>query len=295
MSFKTIANVVTSKVGRQALKLQKHSPVLLFTAGAIGVVAATVIACRATLKLDDILAEADVDLEKARGLEHPKYSEQDRQLDIAKIYGRTTYKVARLYGPAIIVGGLSIAALTGSHVVLNRRYLGVTAAYAALDKGFREYRQRVVDKLGLDTDREFRYDMEDRTIVEETKTGPKTKTIKQIGPKGASIYARMFDECSGYWDKRPTYNSTFLMCQQNYANDLLNSQGHIFLNEVYDMLDIPRSREGSVVGWIKNNGDDHVDFGVFEGDRHSGMRFVLGHEPSVMLDFNVDGIIWDKI
>lgn len=295
MKLTAIKNVITSKVGRQILTVQKHSPALLFGAGVVGIVGTVVLASRATLKLDEVLEEAQDDLEKARTLESAKYSEQDRQRDMVLIYVRTAGQITRLYAPSIILGGLAIAALTGSHVILTRRNLAVTAAYAALDRGFRDYRARVVKELGVDKDREFRYAMEDREIVEDGKTGPKVTTIKQPGAEAASIYARFFDEYSVNWSKTHSYNQMFLNCQQNFANDLLNSRGHVFLNEVYDMLGIPRSREGAVVGWLKGNGDDHVDFGIFEGNRHSGMRFAMHHERSVLLDFNVDGIIYDKI
>lgn len=295
MKFTTIKNVITSKVGRQILTVQKHSPALLFGVGVVGVVGAAILASRATLKLYEILDESEADLEKIRGLEHHSYSQQDRNQDQVLVYVRTAGKITRLYAPAVVVGGLAITALTGSHIILSRRNLAITAAYAALDKGFRQYRRRVVAEFGVDKDRELRYDMEDREIIEETKTGPKTKTIKQIGPNGGSIYARFFDEFSPNWKRQQQYNQFFIMAQQNYANDLLKSRGHVFLNEVYDMLGISRSREGAVVGWILDEGDGFIDFGVFEGDRHSGMRFVMGHEPSILLDFNVDGIIWDHI
>jgi hypothetical protein len=143
--------------------------------------------------------------------------------------------------------------------------------------------------------------MEDREIVEETDKGPKTKVIKQIGAKGASVYARFFDEYNRNWQPQGMYNQIFLSCQQNYANDMLRSRGHVFLNEVYDMLGFDRTPAGAVVGWIlgdnceNQGGDGYIDFGVFEGDRHSGQRFVNGFEPSILLDFNVDGEIYKLI
>ena len=295
MNLKSIANVITSKVGRQVLTVQKHSPVILFAAGVVGMVGTVVLASRATLKLEEVLDETQDDLEKARTLESAKYSEEDRRRDIFIIYARTAGKITRMYGPAVIVGGLSIAALTGSHIVLTRRNLAITAAYAALDRGFRQYRERVVAELGTEKDRQFRYAMEDHEIVEETDTGPQIRAIKQMGANSASVYARFFDEGNVNWKRERSYNQMFLSCQQNYANDLLNSRGHVLLNDVYDMLDIPRSKEGCVVGWVLGNGDDHIDFGVFEGNRDSGMRFVTGQERSILLDFNVDGLVYDKI
>lgn len=296
MKLKSIANAVTSKIGRQVLTVQKHSPVLLFGAGVVGIVATVVIASRATLKLDEVLDEAYTDLENARTLKHPDYSEDDKKRDTVLIYTRTAIRVGGLYAPAAVLGVLSIAALTSSHVILTRRNVAITAAYAALDKGFREYRQRVVSELGIEKDREFRYAMDETEIVEETEQGPVVKKVKRPTIAGRSIYAQFFDESNSNWHREPSYNQIFLSCQQNYANDLLRARGHVFLNDVYDMLGIKRTKEGAIVGWVLGGGgDDRIDFGVFEGDRHSGMRFVLGQERSIILDFNVDGIIYDKI
>lgn len=296
MKLKDISNKVTSKIGRQILHGRKHTPAALFVVGVVGVVGTVILASRATLKLEEVIEKAQDDLTKAREFEDEEYSDQDRQKDIAIVYGRTAVSLGRLYGPAAIVGIVSVAALTGSHVVLSRRNAAITAAYAAIAKGFQEYRSRVVHEFGADKDRELRYNLQERTVVEETDEGPITVKIKDVVPNQASIYSRFFDQMSPNWNRMPHYNQMFLQCQHKWANDLLHTQGHLFLNEVYDMLGIPRSKEGAVVGWVMGKGgDDFVDFGVFDGDRYESMRFINGHTESILLDFNVDGIIWDKI
>ncbi len=296
MDFKAIANVITRKVSRPILVGQKHSPTLLFGAGVIGVMTTVVLASRATLKLEEILDKTEKNLNTAKTLESPDYSEKDRNKDIALVYAQTTVSIVKLYGPAILVGMASIGALSGSHFILNRRNAGLVAAYGVLDKGFKEYRRRVVAEFGPEKDSEFRYATEAHEIVEETEEGPVVKTIRRVGLDGASVYARFFDEYSTSWSKQTEYNQLFIRCQQNYANDLLRARGHVFLNEVYDMLGLARSKEGAVVGWVMGKGgDEYIDFGVFEGDMFSAMRFVNGHQDSVLLDFNVDGVIYDKI
>lgn len=293
MNLKPITNFVTSKVGRQLLHVQKHSPAILLAAGVVGVVGATVLACKATLNLDEILekhSDAEDVIDTATGI-----SEDEAKKIKVALYIRTAARIGKLYAPAVGLGLVSIAALTTSHVVLNRRHLAVTAAYAALDKGFRQYRDRVIKELGIEKDREFRYGTETREIVEETEEGPVVKTVKQVGPEGASVYAVFFDEGNRHWSRRWADNSLFLRCQQDWANDRLRAQGHLFLNEVYDMLGIDRTPAGAIVGWVVGAGDNYVDFGVFSNDLEAGRRFVNGEERSILLDFNVDGPIWDKI
>lgn len=126
-------------------------------------------------------------------------------------------------------------------------------------------------------------------ITKNTETKLDTK-------EDASYYARFFDEgCTG-WTKDSEFNLIFLKQQQNYANELLRKKGHLFLNEVYDMLGIPRTKAGQMVGWIYNEknpiGDNFVDFGI---NNARNKDFVNGYERIILLDFNVDGEILDLI
>jgi hypothetical protein len=290
-----VPEAISRTVARHSLLLQKSSPRMLFGAGVVGMVGSTVLACRATLKMDTVLEETKGKLVTARTLDHPEYSEKDRGRDTTVVYFQTGIQIFKLYAPAVVVGGLSIAALTSSHRILTQRNAALTVAYGALDKGFREYRARVVDKYGDDVDQELRYGS--RQVQIEDVEGRK-KTVTRVATDcEPSIYARFFDSYSTSWSREPEYNLIFLKCQQNYANDLLKSRGHVFLNEVYDMCGIPRSKAGAVVGWVlSKNGetDNFINFGVFDGN-DKARDFVNGLENAILLDFNVDGVIYDKI
>lgn len=290
-----VPEVIGRQIARNALHLQKASPEVLLGVGIAGMVGSTILACRATLKVDTVLDEAKTKLDTAKTLEHYDYSEKDRSRDISLIYFQSGVRVVKLYAPAVIVGVASIYAIRTSHGILNRRNIALTAAYGALEKGFAEYRSRVVDKYGEEEDRNFRYGTREVEIVDSKG---KKKTVTRVGLDDPSIYARFFDPNSSSWSKEPEYNLIFLKCQQNYANDLLTSRGHIFLNEVYDMLGIPRSKAGAVVGWLRTSDDstdNFVNFGVFDGNRQVVRDFVNGLEGAILLDFNVDGVIYDKL
>jgi hypothetical protein len=294
--MKGVPNVIGRKIAHSALLAQKNSPGLLFGAGVVGMVGSTVLACRATLKMEELLWEAKGKLHTAKTLKHQEYSDKDRSRDITLIHVQTGVKIVRLYSPAIIVGGLSIAALTKSHNILNQRNAALTAAYAALEKGFKEYRERVVEKYGEEADRNLRYGTQQVEVTDpETK---KKKIVTRVSQNTPSIYARFFDPTSTSWSRDPEYNLIFLKCQQNYANDMLHARGHVFLNEVYDMLGIPRSKAGAVVGWIltpDGQTDNFINFGVFDDKSEKARDFVNGYEGAILLDFNVDGIIYDRI
>lgn len=281
--------------GKSALLAHSAAPTVLFGAGVVGVVGSTVLACRATLKLEDLLDSARRDLDVAKTLEHDDYSDEDRKRDITLIYVRSAASVAKLYAPAVILGGAAILSLTTSHNLLQQRIVGLTAAYTALEKGFSQYRERVVDKYGADQDRDFRYGVE-KVKIKDPETG-KERTVSVVPiDRTPSIYARFFDESSGAWEPYPEYNHTFLMGQQAYANDRLVSRGHVFLNEVYESIGIPHSEAGAVVGWVLNgdHSDNYIDFGIFDHNNERARDFVNGREGVILLDFNVDGVIIGK-
>ena len=288
-------NAITRSIGRSALKTKKNSPHIFFGLGLIGVVGSTVLACRATLKLEETLDEAKKDLDVVKALAtkatsaKTEYSEQEYYKDLGYVYTKSVVKLAKLYGPAVAIGGVSIAALTGSHVQLTRRNTALTVTLAAVSKAYQEYRERVKEELGSSRELEIFSDIRKET----TEIDGKKAIVKVAGLNGFSPYARFFDEYSSNWQKDPEMNRIFLQCQQNYANHMLKARGHVFLNDVYDSLGLERTQAGAVVGWIYDgDGDGYIDFGMFEV---SNNRFINGLERSVLLDFNVDGVVYDKI
>jgi hypothetical protein len=301
--MKLIPLAVTNKFGRQLLHLRKYSPQIGFVGGVTAGLASTVLACRATLKLSDELDRASELKAKAEALHaegtNDDYDQKQYNKDLTVIKIKTILSVTKLYAPSAGLAMLSIALLTGSHVTLNRRNASTTAAYVAVDQAFEKYRQRVVEQLGDEADRDFRYGTE---IVSETVEGEdgKKKTVKRTRVDSTQLpskYARFFDETCNDWKSNPEYNRAFLHCQQTYANDRLRARGHLFLNEVYDSLGIERTKEGQVVGWVLDGkGDGYVDFGIFDDLTNPAVRdFVNGREYSILLDFNVDGLIYYEI
>lgn len=307
-----IVNGLSRSFGKVGLKMQKHSPEILVVSGVIGLVTSAVMACRATTKLDEVLDESKGQIEKVHDyMENPdkipegkEYTEEDGKRDLTIIYGKSAVKVAKLYGPSIALGAVSIAAILGGHNILQKRNVALAAAYATVDKGFKEYRGRVIERFGKEIDKELRYNIKEKEIeeVEVASDGTEVVTKKNAAvanPDETSIYARFFDDgCTG-WTKDPEYNLMFLKDQQRYANDLLKSRGHIFLNEIYDMLGIPRTKAGACVGWVYDEkhpvGDNYVDFGIYDLYKEKNRDFVNGYERTILLDFNVDGNILDLI
>jgi hypothetical protein len=288
---------IANQIARSTWGLQKSSPQILFGAGIVGVVSSTVLACRATLKAEETLQTHQERILLVKTMDiTPEFTEKQQKKEVTIVYTKTVMEMMKLYAPAFIVGGLGIAALTSSNRILSRRNAGLAAAYKAIDSSFKQYRRRVVDRFGEEVDRDLRYDAQTVEIRNE-KTGRINK-VQRAGPAGASEYARFFDPLNENWSRDPEFNLVFLKCQQEYANQMLRARGHVLLNDVYDSLGIPRSRAGAVVGWVLNRngeGDNFISFGVFDGTTQEIRDFVNGYEGSILLDINVDGVIYDKI
>lgn len=310
MKVKEIINSVSYNAHRIGFKIKKASPEIMVVAGVVGVVTSTVMACKATTKVNDILEETRKQVDDVHNvldsdvISEDEYNNDDAKKDLAIIYTQTGVELIKLYAPSVIVGALSITGILASHKILKKRNVALTAAYATIDRSFKEYRGRVVERFGKELDRELRYNIKAQEIEEKTvdKDGNETiekKTISVVDPNMYSDYARIFDNGSMGWTKDPEYNLMFLKLQQNQANDRLRAQGYLFLNDVYDMLGIPRTKAGQIVGWIydKENpvGDNFVDFGIYDIYNEKACDFVNGRERSIVLDFNVDGNILDMI
>ncbi|MBR5862196.1 MAG: hypothetical protein IKZ08_02605 [Bacteroidales bacterium] len=308
-------NKITRGLHRTALTIKKHSPEILAVTGVVGIVASGIMACKATTKLDPVLEETKRNIDAVRNaieagkatvqdpetkeLVQVEYTPEDGNKDLTIYYAKGAAELAKLYGPAIIVGVVSIGCMLGSNHILHKRNVALAAAYKAVDKGFKEYRGRVIERFGEALDKELKYGIKSQEVTEEVvneETGEVTtvtKTVEVYDPNNYSPYSVVFDDGNKGWDKDPNVTKCFLIHTQNYANDLLKRRGHLFLNEVYDMLGVKRTKMGNIVGWIYNEeepiGDNFVDFGIFNTCNPKVREFLNGDERVIILDFNVDG------
>lgn len=308
MKANDILNTASRGMHRIGFKIKKASPEILVVAGVAGIVTSAVMACKATTKAGTIKDELKEGMDQINEVaNNPKvqnYTEEDKRKDTVIVYTQAVMKYIKLYGPSVLLGVASIACIVCSHNILKKRNVALAAAYASIDRGFKEYRGRVIERFGKELDRELRYNIKAKEF-EETTTDAKGKekiaktTVDVADPNTYSEYARFFDDGCNGWTKDAEYNLMFLKNTQNTANDLLKSRGHLFLNEVYDMLGIPRSKAGQVVGWIYDKdhptGDNFVDFGMYNMNIEKVRDFVNGYERTILLDFNVDGPIMDMI
>lgn len=291
---------VTRNLRKSGLVLKKFSPQILTYAGIAGVVVAGVIAAKNTLKLENELDGLNADLAatkaKEAALEREPIEAEVRQFRNERIfaYSKASTRIAGLYVVPVALGAVSIGCIVGGHTILQRRNVALTAAYAALDKSFREYKDRVVKQLGLDGEAELLSKAEVETTVDEN--GVEHTTTKTV-VTGKSPYAVIFDETCSEWMKESEYNRLYLKNMQDFANDMLHAHGSLLLNDVYDMLKLDRTPAGAIVGWVVNgSGDNFVDFDIYNPLNKAALGPSTSRADNVWhLDFNVDGVVYDLL
>ena len=310
MSKNAIATKVSGAFSKVGFQLKKHSPEILVTVGVIGAVGSAVLACKATLKVNEVLDETKTSIDKIhtateKGVTEggQTYELQDSKKDLTLVYAQTGVKLAKLYGPALILGGLSLTSILASHKIMRTRNAALAAAYATVDTAFKGYRGNVIERFGEKVDRELKYnikaeEVEETVVNEKGKEKKVKKTVETVDTTRPmySPYAVVFDETNPCWEKDAEYNKTFLINQQEFWNYKLMANRRVFLNEVLQSLGFEPTKAGQVVGWkLDGDGDGYIDFNIFNMNNKQACKFVNGDERSIILDFNVDGNIWDDM
>lgn len=316
MKFKELTTAATRAFHKAGFQLKKHSPEILVVTGVIGTVASAVMACKATTKVNFVLEETKAQVDVIHtGAENGEvkgyletgevgmvpYTEEDSKKDLAIVYAQTGMKLIKLYAPSVLLGATSIACILVGHNILHKRSLALAAAYTAADTSFKQYRGNVVERFGEKLDKELLYNIKAKEIHETVTNEDGTESVvtqtvevaEHVPVQG--LYTFCFDETASGWQRDAEMNKFFLLRQQDYANELLRSKKRVFLNEVLDMVGIPRCRAGQTVGWVYDEknpiGDNYIDFGIFDIRCEANRNFVNGLEKSIWLNFNVDGDI----
>ena len=287
------------------LGIKKHSPEILVAAGIGTGIVAAIVACKQTIKANDIVAEARKSLQNIEDVKElaanneVEYTEENEQEDRKTIGMQVAVGMVKTYALPVGLGILSVTCILAGHHILKKRNMALAAAYSALSTDFMNYRKRVVNKYGKDVDFMLKNGLEKQIVANQVidpETGEVKETKEEVltyeGDK-LSQYARVFDEVgSTQWTPSADHNRAFLLMEQNYFNERIRTRGYIFLNEVYERLGFRPTKAGSVVGWVYQNADyEGIDFGIFTAHTQKAAEFLEGTEPSIILDFNVQGDI----
>lgn len=291
--------------GRSMAFTKAHTPEILAVVGVGSVVTAGVLAARATLKLDNLVTELEMAREIIRDQEFD--DEKDRAKALFKAQSKFVLGLVKLYGPATALGIAGIAALLGGQGILKKQNIALVGAYSSLDQVYREYRKRVIDEVGEEKEQEIRLNLRAVDQDESVEGDADDKPAEVLSDQhkvilGASEYAAFFDRySSSLYSPHYDNNMSTLRIAQSHLNNRLESQGFLFLNEVWEAIGMPRTEAGQLVGWIydpkANDGDNFVDLGLdnFENIRNGTIRNKAFTDNAILIDPNVDGVIVDKV
>ena len=290
-------NNVTRGLNKIKLLGIKHSPTIFMVAGLAGVVAGTVMACKATRKYDKLKEERDSDIvqmEECVADEKVDYSQEDMDKDVVITNKKYYVDVIKIFAPTVGVMALSFASIINGHRILNKRNASLVAAYTALDGAYKKYRERVKEAVGEDKESLI---FNGVRKIDKDVNG-KVTNVERVNNADFedNPYWRIFDETNPNYDTRdPEANIIFLKSIQRYMNDRLIARGVVFLNEVYEELGMEKTDYGQTVGWLykKGTGDIYITFDIFK-DYNS--MFLNGYSKSACtLNFNVDGVVLNKV
>lgn len=309
MKLNGLNKVINRAMKKTVRKVSKHAPEILMVAGVGFGVASTVCACKATIKAKDVLEKAKDDLDAidiastiGKNDDEKIYTEEDHKRDLITVYAHTGIEFIKLYAPSILFSAASIACLIGSHGIMRNRVATLVTAYGTLDAAFRQYRERVAETFGADKELETYYDVKQLEEGRDEETGLVLAEPKGEKIDGYTVYARCFDEYNPNWKDNAEYNLGFLRSTQKYLTCMLERDGYLTLNDAYKELGFEPTPQGQLVGWIydpdnpNHKGDNYVSFGLYGPEHKPALgEFINGYTNAVWIDFNVDGVIIDKI
>lgn len=294
---------ITRTLGTTKLRLIQHGPTILTVVGIGTLIASGVVAALRNEKAAPVMDKLEVETTnwKKEAEIHPEYRNTEFQADMVISYKDAVVGFMKVYAPAIALAAVGSAAVLYSHGLMKKRNAAVVAAYGILERSFSSYRERVGNTVGEEIEEDI-YLGKNPPVMTVDKKAEKVLTSQEPTRGGhlnvgTSEYAMAFGPDNPHWSSRPEYNLFFLRGQERYLNHQLQVRGHVMLNDVYDALRLPRTTAGTVVGWVYGEGDSYVDFGLPEqgSSEEADYYFFFDHNTEFLLDFNVDGLVYDKI
>lgn len=305
MSFKDTVIRHAYDVGNT---LAKNSPAIALGAGIVGFVGTAVLASRATLKISPRVQEHKKDLlelKKAKA-EHvakkldsgdtpdnPKYRKESYEK-----WARFVGECARAYAAPIIIGTCSVGLIMTSYKIQSNAILGLTMAYEGLKATFDKYREAVIEEHGVEADTTY-IAKAHKAVNEEVQTQLGDYEVFHVDNRFVFGMETSFD----FNGRASMWNVNFLNDVEAAMNQKLDRKGIVFLNEVLDALGMDRTPAGQQLGWVKSRDDsstDRIDFGWRTLSDEITMHNIKNADssdsaPEILLEFNYDGVVWDRL
>jgi hypothetical protein len=289
---------VTRAIGAAQLALKAHAPTIMVTGGVVAMGAGSVIACKKTLRIEEVLEKHTTDLERIEegaSLKLASYTPEIARNDRIKVYSRAALDLTKMYAvPGVIfIGGAAL--VFGGHRIMMKRNATLAIAFTALEQAFQKYRERARDAMGSDFDQAMMSGYVTKEIIDEEGNVKTIATRDWDGDPNGDPYNRVFEQgASSQWVPDLGINKMFVNCQEQLAQKLLIARGHLWLSEVYQSLGFPENDISRVVGWkVTRLPDGSKDIPVvsFGLDKPHPDDWKYNKEHAIYLDFNCHGLI----
>lgn len=210
---------------------KRNSSTILTCIGAVGVVGTSVMAVKATPKAAVLLEEA----EKEKG-------ERLTKLEAVRVAGP-------VYIPSIIMGASTIACIFGANALNKRSQAALMSAYALMDNSYKEYKNKVAELYGEDSNSKVREGIAKDNYDEHIIEASSNKELFY------DYYSGRYFESTIEDVQRAEYRINRNLVMRDYA----------YLNEFYEELGLDTIESGWDLGWSPGMNLDHywqswVDF-----------------------------------
>lgn len=283
------------------LNLKKAAPDIMFVGGIVLSAASVVMFCKKSKKGTPVAEQYVENLEElSEDRDDGIYDNREYRHAVIKETAKTAVELGKIYWIPTLMWSASTGLIIGSHCMLKDRNAALTAIATGLGVELKTLHQRIIERYGEEVDRELKYgtetkEIETKSIDKETGEEIVNKSTVPVtrGLGGHSLYARYFDDSCAGWVNNAEYNLEYLKAREAEANNRLRKDGYLFLNDVYEMLGMKKTKAGQYVGWSLNSpfGDGYVSFGIYNDACQGNRDFINGYQTVALLDFNVDGVI----
>ena len=234
MDFKSIKN-----------KLGEKSPEILTGVGIAGMLSSVIFAVKATPKAMQLVED-----------------ELEYNLDATKM---DIFRAAwRPYVPAATTFIFSSACLIGANSINHKRNAAIATACSLSEYALREYRNKVVEVIGEEKEREIR----DAVSRDRVEARPLTSEVIITGNGDVLC----FETLSGRYFKS---NVDRIEKAMNILNRRVLSENYCSVNDYYEALGLDPIDVGEELGW-------NTDDGMIE--LHYSSQLTVDNQPCVVLD-----------
>lgn len=235
-----------------------NSPAILTGVAVTGTITAAVLTGKASYKAAQLIAEAE-----APRLEQSTLTGEDWELEASE----KVQLVWTLYVPAVSVCVTTIVAMIAANQIGSKRTAAMAAAYTISEKAYGEYREKIVEKLGVNKEQTAR----DEIAQERVDSYPVSEQqVVMLNEREVLCY----DQYSGRY-----FNSDMetIKKAQNDLNYLILRETYANLNDFYDRIGLDTLPVGDDVGWSSNKQMELIFSTVMSRDQR----------PCIAIDFTV--------